>query len=98
MLSIDAVVKIFFNPDSKLQFKSSGAFEYEFLATPKHFPLSDTMPFGQLGPPMIIEIIMSILAFYCCNKKDYDTLPLNSQMNGLVSVQSASINFPSDPI
>ena len=57
------------------------------------------MPFGQLGPPMINEIIMSSLAglAFLCNKKGYATLPLNSQMNGLVSVQSACINFPSDP-
>ena len=53
-----AVVMILANPDSKLQFKSSGAVEYEFLTTPKHLPYNDTMPLGQLGPPVDIDQII----------------------------------------
>ena len=44
-------------PDSKLQFRSSGVLEYEFFTTPKHLPYKDTMPLGQLGPPVDIDKI-----------------------------------------
>ena len=48
-------------PDSKLQFRSSGVVEYEFFTTPKHLPYNDTMPLGQLGPPVDINQIFMTL-------------------------------------